>query len=1303
MKWKKTIRWSAIVLLVIVVILAGAVGFLKTAMFRQFALRKVEQQASQSIGGRVQIGSLELQLSPLTAVLRNIIVHGTEPATDPPLLQVDELTVGISTRSLLQRKVNLSELLIHHPVVHFSVSSSGVNNVPHAPPSESHTNIFDLAVAHFALTDGEIVYNDRKTPLNATLDDLRSEVDFHAARTAYAGFISYENGQLAYAQYPALPHSARIQFTATPSSLSVESATFTTRLSTASLRGEIRNFSNPVVVANYDIRLHPQDFPALLSGEKVEGYVHLAGNMHYEEVNGRSFLRNVSMNGRLDSNGISATMAGRKLDIHTVQASYELANGALQARNVVVEALGGRAVANAEIRNLDTTPASHIRAELRDISLRDLEHSAGVAANDQVSIAGTMGGTADARWSGNIQNIRVQSDLTVRGEAKKRRANSSLIPVDATIHAIYDGATGVLTVRQSSVRAESLLLTADGEVSKNSSLKIHGHADDLHQLIQIASSFSSSNSLKPAISGSATLDTTVRGSLQQPQISGRINATNLHVQGSDWKTAGLAFAASPLGISVSDGSLVNANRGRASFAANVQLHNWQYDAVRPIRGELSAQKLALADLQHIANVQYPISGDLSAHISFTGTQLNPVGSGSVEISNAHAYGEPVQAFTLNFNAANESITSNLHVVSGAGLATGSLAYTPKTRAYKVQLDAPAIMIQNLHKTRSSQGLKATVSVSANGAGTLDNPQLTAAIHVTQLEVQQRPLGDLNANLQVADKLANLNLDSKFSQSSISGHAQVHLVDDFQTDAAIDTTPIPLGALWESFSGDVPEGFQGQTELHATLKGPLKDQSRLEAHIDIPTLTASYQQLQIGAANPIRADYAHSVLTLQPAEIRGTDTSLQLQGNIPLAGSAAPSLTAKGQIGMQILRIFAPDLRSSGSVSVDLHASGSTSKPTLQGQIRLQNIALASSEAPLAVDDLNGVLNVDSNRVQVSEMTAEVGSGQVTVGGGITYRPSLEFALALQGNSIRLRYPQGLRSVLDGNISLNGNLQASTVSGRVLIDTLSFTPDFDISTFASQFSASTATPPEPGLADNVKLNVSVQSKENLSATSSQVSIEGVVALNVTGSAANPVITGRTELTSGELFYRGNRYDLQRGVITFTDPNQTNPNLNVSVATTVEQYNLTINMRGTMDRLSTSYSSDPPLSTTDIIHLIAFGNTSAESAANNAGQSTDAIVASSAIGAGLTSGVQKLAGFSSLQIDPLLGGDNQNPSARIALQQRVTKNFLFTFSTDVSQPGQEIIQGDYKITPRWSVNVTRDQAGGLTVAGRLHTKF
>jgi translocation and assembly module TamB len=356
--------------------------------------------------------------------------------------------------------------------------------------------------------------------------------------------------------------------------------------------------------------------------------------------------------------------------------------------------------------------------------------------------------------------------------------------------------------------------------------------------------------------------------------------------------------------------------------------------------------------------------------------------------------------------------------------------------------------------------------------------------------------------------------------------------------------------------------------------------------------------------------------------------------------------------------------------------------------------------------LNGNLDLGHDRVQISNMNAQVGGGQVSVGGAVAYRPSLQFNIAMKGSNVRLRYPEGLRAVLDSNIALTGDMQNSTLNGRVVIDSLSFTPDFDLSSFGDQFSSNAATPSQPGFADTVQLGINVQSQGNLSATSSQVSVEGRANLNITGTAANPVITGRTDLTAGELFYRNLRYQLERGIITFEDPNQTNPNLNLSVATKVQQYDVTITMRGTLDKLMMSYSSDPPLATADIISLIGRGKTTSELAASSSSQSTDSMVASGAqslVGSGVSSGIQKFAGISSLQIDPLIAGNNQNPSARIALQQRLTKSLFFTFSTDVSQPGAEMVQGEYQINKRWSVSMSRDQLGGVSVDGRFHHKF
>ncbi len=842
-------------------------------------------------------------------------------------------------------------------------------------------------------------------------------------------------------------------------------------------------------------------------------------------------------------------------------------------------------------------------------------------------------------------------------------------------------------------------MTAQGEISNHSNLQIQANCSDLHQLAGLVSAFSGTRSNSIEISGSASAKALVQGSLQKPLLTAQASAQNLQVQGSQWSSATFNLQASPSQLQLDKATLVNAHQGRASLSGSVGLRNWSYRPASPLSIRLSAERLSLADLQRLANQHYPVTGDLSAEVSLGGSQLNPAGSATAKIDNARAYGEVIQHLAAAFHADKNSINSTLDVILPAGAANGTISYTPATRSYSVRLSAPSVALQKLQTVKEKHlGVAGNLRISASGQGTLGDPQLTATLEVPELQLRDKSTSQMKADLKVASRKAEFALDSNVAQASVHAHGSVELTGDYYAEAAIDTGKVELDPLLAMYAPQLPKGFRGETELHATLKGPLKNKSRLEAHLTIPTLQASYQSLQIGAVSPIRADYANSVVTLQPAEIRGTDTSLRLQGSIPFDEAGTPSLTAEGSVDVRILRIFDPDLQSSGTLALNVHASGTAKNSVVQGQVHLQDIALSTPAAPLGVQKLNGTLNIGTQAVQISSLQGEVGGGEMSVGGSISYQP-LQFNVTLQSQSVRLLYPEGLRNVLDTNLIFSGTKDASTLSGRVLLDSLSFTPDFDLTKFSDQFGGSTV-PAEPGQADNIRLAINVQSKGALSANSSQISVTGQVNVQVTGTAANPVVIGRTDLTSGELFYRNVRYQLQRGLITFDDPNQTNPVLNVSATTSVEQYNLTLRLKGPFDKLDTTYTSDPPLATADIINLIANGQTTQEAAANS--QSTDSMIASQVAGQ-VAGGVQHLAGLSSLQIDPLLGGNNQNASARVAIQQRVTKNFLFSFSTDLSQPGTEVVQGDYQLNRHWSMSVTRDETGGVSVDGKYHTKF
>ena len=94
-------------------------------------------------------------------------------------------------------------------MVHLGVDREGKSNIPQSPPSKnsSRTSVFDLAVGHVNLTDGEINYNDKKTSLVGDLYDLDTDIRFDPLARRYRGRISYDNGHLCYARYSPLPHS----------------------------------------------------------------------------------------------------------------------------------------------------------------------------------------------------------------------------------------------------------------------------------------------------------------------------------------------------------------------------------------------------------------------------------------------------------------------------------------------------------------------------------------------------------------------------------------------------------------------------------------------------------------------------------------------------------------------------------------------------------------------------------------------------------------------------------------------------------------------------------------------------------------------------------------------------------------------------------------------------------------------------------------------------------------------------------------------------------------------------------------
>ena len=207
------------------------------------------------------------------------------------------------------------------------------------------------------------------------------------------------------------------------------------------------------------------------------------------------------------------------------------------------------------------------------------------------------------------------------------------------------------------------------------------------------------------------------------------------------------------------------------------------------------------------------------------------------------------------------------------------------------------------------------------------------------------------------------------------------------------------------------------------------------------------------------------------------------------------------------------------------------------------------------------------------------------------------------------------------------------------------------------------------------------------------------MQVKGTAANPVVMGRVNLNSGDIILNGNRFVLNGGTIQFVNPSETRPVINLTLTTTIQQYNINLRFDGPVEQLRTQYSSDPSLPSADIINLLAFGQ-------GHPGSERREPLPPRRIRRlrpwsrrksprQVSSRVSKIAGISQLSINPVLAGSSSQgpPGANITIQQRVTGNLFVTFSTNVASTQSQTVQGQYQVSPRVAVSATRDPNGGF----------
>ena len=322
--------------------------------------------------------------------------------------------------------------------------------------------------------------------------------------------------------------------------------------------------------------------------------------------------------------------------------------------------------------------------------------------------------------------------------------------MNGVLHVNYDGAKNIIALNNSYFRTPKTTIDLNGALGDHSNLRLEARASDLNEFAQLAAALGQKAQVRN-LGGTANLSAIVQGPVQRPQINARLVAQDVQVESGRWRKVQMNLEADPSHVAITDGSLLAAPKGEATFSANVALAKWRYSPSSQFNAKLNAKQLQIKQLLQLAGKDMPVDGILAMDVSLQGSQLNPTGNGSLQITQAVAYEQPIENVDLKFQATGDTVNSKLQVKMAPGNSDADIILHPKTKAYEIRFNSPGINIAQLEAVKAKNlPATGTVIISANGRGTFDNPQLTATVSIPQLQVRQATLNQVKADLKVGE-------------------------------------------------------------------------------------------------------------------------------------------------------------------------------------------------------------------------------------------------------------------------------------------------------------------------------------------------------------------------------------------------------------------------------------------------------------------------------------------------------------------------------------------------------------------------
>jgi translocation and assembly module TamB len=1317
---KRSLVWGGALGALLLVVVVSLVAIARSDWVREQARQRIVAEAEKATNGRVEMGAFRFDWSTLTAELDHFTLHGTEAAGQAPLLSIDRLVVGFKIISLMKKQFDIARVESEGARGHIIIQPDGQINVP--PPHQFQMQtLLDLKVGKLDVKDGLFLIETpglapREIPWNGSAKNVAAQVSYDPVKARYEGDVSVAPAQFQWDGLGLLDASVSLHAGFQKNRIDVSRGTIRTATSELRIRDvAVNNFAAPVGTGKYTARvgLDEADRIFKLINFRHAGFVDVEGEARFVSF---------------DDYTLTGAVRGSDLSygpLRNLKAAGKFTAGpALVAlKDLRLEAMGASVVAEGEVKGFKSFA---LKGTMDHISVQDLTTFAGVKP---LPYNGLVSGPFEATGSLSEKDTH---GLVITSNATMSPA-PGVVPARGAGFARFEGASSTIGFTQARIELPHSRVDFSGVPGGRLEGKLH--STDLSELRR---AITLPDALK---SGTVDFAGSITGPLNSPAITGHLAMTDSVLWDQKISAASGDFDASGAGITVRDGS-VTWNGVTSRLSGTVGLSDWELKDSSALNVRVQIANGDVRTLLALAgNNDVPLTGALNTTAEVTGTFGDPHVSGDVALAKGEIYGEPYDLF----NGRGQYLNSRTQTITGVLTAgpkrvnatarfdhgpgpdfAGTLTFDVSTNSFL--LNQVVTLRKREPDLRGTGQLKAqgTVDISRDSAG-----QLHAAFHDLNADALaagmaqgSRKFGDAHFTATTRNGVLTGELISNAVNAAIRADGTMQLSGDYPVEAKVSFSNLQLNAVEAMLRPSAPEhaeSFEGSVAGTATLRGPARTPDLITAEIELSRLEVrpvadveAVRNFVLRNNGPVRMVLEKSTVKVEAAHFQGPQTDVELGGSIALNQQAPLDLRIHGNVNLALAKAFNPDLAATGELVVNASVRGSYDSPAFSGRAELQKADFHYTDFVNGVTNVTGAFIFSGTRATIEKLTGESGGGKVEATGFLSLVGGVPtFRLEAKAREIRIRYPEGVSSLSDGDLTLAGTSDRSEASGKITVRRISVNPKSDAGNILAAAVEPTRTPPsKTGLLANMNLDIQIETAPDVAfETSVAQSVQADASLRLRGTATTRALLGRINVTQGEAVFFGNKYTINQGSITFLNPNEIDPILNLDLETKARGVDVLLTISGPIAKLNVSYRSDPPLQFGDIVALLATGRTPTNgtlAAYSGQSQNFQGLGASALIEQALASPspgrLQRFFGVSKIKIDPQLSGITGSPEARLTIEQQITPNILFTYVSDVANTSTQLIRVEWDFNRRWGAILTREENGfvGLDFAFKKRFK-